>query len=199
MATHARLGQGRHLGQGSSLHSRRTQGRGRTRHLRTVRRRHLRGGAKRGAATGRTACGVGVKVEFVIDATGIPIGIAVDSANESEVNLIQPAVDDIPLTLLDQIVTPLIADKAYDSDPLRESLLDDGFELLSPHRKNRVKEPVNDDDKMQAYSRRWIVERTISWFHSYRRAITRYERLAHIHDGFVRLAAAFICLNRLVK
>jgi transposase len=123
----------------------------------------------------------------------------VDSASESEVHLIQPAVDDIPPLLLDLVITPLIADRAYDSDPLRESLYDEGFELLSPHRLNRKKAATNDGRKMRRYSRRWIVERTISWFHSYRRAITRYERYSHIHDGFVRLATAFICLNRLVK
>ena len=49
------------------------------------------------------------------------------------------------------------------------------------------------------YHRRFTVERTFAWLHSYRRVMTRYERRVDLYDGFVHLALAFICLNRLVK
>ncbi len=47
--------------------------------------------------------------------------------------------------------------------------------------------------------RRWIVERTFAWLHSYRRVVTRFEKRVEHYDGFVHLACAFIALNRLVK
>ena len=91
-----------------------------------------------------------------------------------------------------------MADRAYDSDPLRERLADDGFRLLSPHRRGRVRAATNDGRRMRRYKRRWVVERTFAWLHAYRRVVTRFERTGDLHDGFVHLALAFICLNRLL-
>ncbi len=36
----------------------------------------------------------------------------------------------------------------------------------------------------------WVVERTISWVHNFRRLRIRFERLAFIHEAFMKLAAA---------
>ncbi len=46
---------------------------------------------------------------------------------------------DVPLQLS-------VADRAYDSDPLRERLEDRGVQLIAPHRKNRTKPPTQDED-----------------------------------------------------
>ena len=93
---------------------------------------------------------------------------------------------------------PLIADRAYDSDALRETLAEQGVELLAPHRKNRTAESSNDGRRMRRYKRRWKLERTFAWLHSYRRTVTRFERCIQRFDGFVSLACAFIALNRLL-
>lgn len=45
---------------------------------------------------------------------------------------------------------------------------------------------------------RWVVERTISWLHQFRRLRVRYDRRTDIHDGFVNLAEALICYRMLV-
>lgn len=39
----------------------------------------------------------------------------------------------------------------------------------------------------------WVVERTISWLHNFRRLRIRFERLAFIHDAFLKLACCIIC------
>jgi transposase len=44
---------------------------------------------------------------------------------------------------------------------------------------------------------RWVVERTISWLHQYRRLRVRYERRADIHEAFLKLAGCLICLKLL--
>jgi transposase len=44
---------------------------------------------------------------------------------------------------------------------------------------------------------RWVVERTISWIHQYRRLRVRYERRADIHEAFLRIAGCLICLKLL--
>jgi transposase len=44
---------------------------------------------------------------------------------------------------------------------------------------------------------RWVVERTLSWLHQYRRLRTRYERRADMHEAFLSLACSLICLKQL--
>jgi transposase len=46
-------------------------------------------------------------------------------------------------------------------------------------------------------TQRWVVERTISWLHQYRRLRVRYERRADIHEAFLRIAGCLICLKLL--
>jgi len=44
---------------------------------------------------------------------------------------------------------------------------------------------------------RWVVERTLSWLHQYRRLGVRYEKRADIHEAFMTLGCALICAKRL--
>ena len=43
---------------------------------------------------------------------------------------------------------------------------------------------------------RWVVERTISWLHNFRRLRIRFERLAFIHEAFMKIAC---CIHLLAK
>jgi len=92
----------------------------------------------------------------------------------------------------------LIADKAYDSDPLREMLHGVGIELLAPHRRNRTPETrTNDRRKMRRYKRRWRVERFFAWAGNFRRFATRYERLAITMNAVVNAVCMLITLRHL--
>jgi transposase len=128
------------------------------------------------------------------DATGLPLAIDIEAANHAEVNLIEP--------LLDSAVTPyvpdkLIYDKTADCDPLRERLAERGIDLICPHRKNRVRPATQDGRKLRRYRRRWIIERTISWLHDFRRLIVRHEFYSSLYHGFLKLAAIIIAIRRL--
>jgi transposase len=137
-----------------------------------------------------------MKVEVVTDAEGVPIGVATGAADLAETDLIGPALDSIPAAVALPAGVPVVADKAYDSDPLRAELAEDGYLLLSPHRKNRKKPPTNDGRRMRRYKRRWKVERTFAWLHSFRRVLVRHEYYSYIYDGFVHLALALITLSK---
>jgi transposase len=139
-----------------------------------------------------------MKIEVVVEATGIPLGMATDAAHVPETVLAGVALVDIPAEIPVPFGVPVIADRAYDSDPLREELAEDGFILVAPHRKNRVKPKTNDGRRLRRYKRRFIVERTFAWMHSYHRVVTRFERHVILYEGFVHLACAFIALNRLL-
>jgi transposase len=46
---------------------------------------------------------------------------------------------------------------------------------------------------------RWVVERTLAWLNRFRRLTIRYERRADIHEAFVTLGCALICLNQISR
>jgi transposase len=140
--------------------------------------------------------GKGMKIEIVADAAGTPLGVFTAAANVSETDLIKPALDTIPPNVAVPDGVPVIADKSYDSDPLRDELAANGFIVISPHRRNRVKDPTNDGRRMRRYKRRWIIERTVSWMHSFRRLFVRHEYYSFLYDGFVHLALALFTLSR---
>jgi transposase len=90
----------------------------------------------------------------------------------------------------------IIADKAYDSDPLRLRLKRRGIELLCPDRRNRRRKR-QDRRKLRPYRRRWKVERTFAWLNHYRRLVVRWDRSLTIYSGFFHLACLMITLRQL--
>lgn len=139
-----------------------------------------------------------MKLEFVVETkSGVPVAAATDAANVPEVALGQAALAGVPDELDSPDETPVLADRGYDSDPLREELAARGYRLISPHRKGRTKPSSNDGRRMRRYCRRYKVERAFAWVQSFRRVATRYERYCHLYDGFVSLACAFIALSKL--
>ena len=138
----------------------------------------------------------------VVDGQGIPIGNYLDSASPAEVTLLEKTID--------QIAVPrkgrgrprknpkrIIADKAYDSDPLRRRLKRRGIELICPYRKNRGKRRYHDGRKLRRYRRRWKVERTFAWLGNYRRLVVRWDRSLTIYSGFFHVACLMITLRQL--
>ena len=135
-----------------------------------------------------------MKLEIVVDANGLPLGMAIASADVSEQALLMPALDDIPLEVPEG--TPVIADKGHDSDPLRDELQAEGFEPIIPHRRNRVKPSRNDGRRLRRYRHRWLVERTNAWLHCYRGLAVRWSRSVLMYVGLVFLSFIHIALQR---
>ena len=127
------------------------------------------------------------------DGNGLPLGIDTASASPHEVTLIEQLLEQ---RVLRRKPRRLIYDAAADSDPLRQRLKRRGIELVSPHRRSRVKPPTQDGRKLRRYRRRWKIERSISWLQNFRRLVTRYEHHAHLFHGFVQLACLVVVLGR---
>jgi len=79
----------------------------------------------------------------------------------------------------------LLADRAYDSDPHRKQLARRGIVPVIARR--------NTEHGSGLGAFRWVVERTISWLHQFRRLRIRYERRADIHMAFLTLGCIVIC------
>ena len=76
-------------------------------------------------------------------------------------------------------------DRAYHSGPHEQALLDRGIlpviaQRNTPH-----------GSGLGVY--RWVVERTLSWLHQFRRLRVRYERRSDIHEAFMILGCIMIC------
>ena len=128
------------------------------------------------------------------DGNGIPLAIDIASANRAEVNLIEPLIDS---AVTKHVPPRLIYDKAADSDKLRDRLAERDIDLVCPHRKGRVSPAKQDGRKLRRYKRRWIIERTISWLHDFRRLVTRFEVHSILFEAFAKLAATIIAFRRL--
>lgn len=83
------------------------------------------------------------------------------------------------------------ADRAYDSHRHRMLLWLRGIEPIIAKRRTPHGSGLG--------RFRWVVERTISWLHRFRRLRVRYERRDDIHESFIILGCGLICwkvLNR---
>jgi len=83
----------------------------------------------------------------------------------------------------------LLADRGYDSQPHRRALRAHGFRPIIAKRRTEHGSGLG--------TQRWVVERTLSWLHQYRRLRVRYERRADIHEAFLQIAGCLICLKLL--
>jgi len=90
----------------------------------------------------------------------------------------------------------IIADKGYDSDPLRERLAKRNIELICPYRQNNKKKKYEDGRKLRRYRRRWKVERTFAWLGNSRRLVVRYERDIVVYSAFFHVACLLLTLRR---
>ena len=138
----------------------------------------------------------------VVDGQGIPLGGTLASASPSEVKLIEATLDQVKVPRGGRgrprkRMPRLIADKGYDSDPLRKRLKQRGIDLICPHRRNRTKPKLQDARKLRRYRRRYKIERTFAWLGNFRRLVVRYDRLITVYRAFFHLACLMIALRQL--
>jgi len=160
----------------------------------------LRSGQKGGSAVGKTKRGKGTKWMVLVDGGGLPLGVRLESASPGEVTLAEATLAEVkvprPKGRPRQRPKRVIADRAYDSDPLRERLAKRGIDLIVPYRKNSKLRRYEDGRKLRRYKRRWIIERTNAWLGQFRRLLVRHENLLSTYRAFFYLACLWITLRR---
>jgi len=138
----------------------------------------------------------------VVDGSGVPIGAQLASAQISEYRLAESTLDTVrvprpgrgrPRSRLHRV----IADRGYDSDPLRRRMMERGTELIAPYRSNVRNRQFEDKRKLRRYRRRWKIERTNAWLQNFRRIQVRYDRILSIFQGFFHFACLLITLRHL--
>jgi transposase len=129
----------------------------------------------------------------VVDRAGLPLALCAAAASPHEVGLVAATLDS---RFVADLPERLIGDRAYDADPLDETLAELGVEMIAPHRRNRKKPKTQDGRKLRRYKRRWKVERPFAWLGNFRRLVVRYERYALNFLGFIHLGCILILLSQ---
>ena len=140
----------------------------------------------------------------VVDGQGIPLGGTLASASPSEVKLIEATLDQVKVPRGGRgrprkRMPRLIADKGYDSDPLRKRLKQRGIDLICPHRRNRTKPKLQDARKLRRYRRRYKIERTFAWLGKYRRLSKDYEASPLTSEALIYAAMIHLMARRLAR
>ncbi|HEX3215533.1 MAG TPA: IS5 family transposase [Aestuariivirgaceae bacterium] len=129
-------------------------------------------------AIGRSVGGRTTKIHLVTDAAGRPRVILLTPGNTNDFKPAQRCLELMPPAQY------VIADKGYDSAPLRQWLQQRGSQPVIPPRRNRKLLFAYDE---VFYRQRNIIERTINRIKDWRRIATRYDRHASVY-----LASLFI-------
>ena len=114
------------------------------------------------------------------------------TGGETSDYLAVPALLNMPVTK----PKAMLADKGYDSDDVRSSLLMKGILPIIPSKSNR-KQSIECD--FERYKDRNRIERMFNRLKQFRRIATRYEKTAKSYLSFLCLAAAKLWLPYFVN
>jgi transposase len=144
--------------------------------------------AKRMGSTsvGRSRGGLKSKIHAVVDANGLPLCLALSAGQDHDSRLATKL-----LTRLSRD-SALLADRAYDSDAIREFARERGAWANIPPKRNR-REAICFSPYL--YRARNHVERFFNRIKHCRRIATRYDKLAANYLAFVKLAAIRLWLS----
>lgn len=136
----------------------------------------------------------GSKHHLLCDANGAPLAISLTGGNRNDITQLLALIDGISpvkgkLGRPRQRPERLLADRGYDFDKYRRELWRRGVKPLIARRETEHGSGLGRE--------RWVVERTFAWLHGLRRLRTRYERLPELHQAFLDLGCAVICLRML--
>jgi putative transposase len=134
----------------------------------------------------------GVKRSVLTEASGIPIGLAIEGANRNDFKMVQATLQSIPIPRPKPTrkgPQGLCLDKGYDYDETRDLVREFGY---SAHIRARGEEAQAIKHEAGFKARRWVVERTHSWMNRFRRILTRWEKKAENYLGLLHWVCAII-------
>jgi transposase len=138
----------------------------------------------------------GSKHHLLVDASGIPLAVALTGGNRNDVTQLIPLLEDLHARPVAgkrgrprQKPDLVIADRGYDHDKYRRLLWQRGIKPVIARRKTEHGSGLG--------RQRWVVERGFAHLHNFRRLRIRYERYPEIHTALLVLACSILCWRRL--
>jgi transposase len=129
---------------------------------------------------------------LLTDGKGIPVGLAVEGAQRHDMKLVRSTLESIPVKRPQpkkKKPQGMCMDKGYDYDEVRGILAEFGF---TAHIRSRGEEAEAIRKKAGEKARRWVCERTHSWFNRFRRILIRWEKKPENYLGLLHFVCAII-------
>jgi transposase len=139
----------------------------------------------------------GAKRSLLVEANGLPVGVAVDGANRNDMKLVRETLDSIPIERPEPTSAApqgMCLDKGYDFDEVRALVEEFAF---TAHIRSRGEEAQALKRHVRRKARRWVVERTHSWMNRFRAILIRWNKKAQNYLAMLHLAFAFIIYRRM--
>jgi transposase len=120
----------------------------------------------------------------------LPLAITLTGGHRNDVTQLLPLVDGV-VPVAGRVGRPrqrpdrLLADRGYDHDKYRRELWARGIKPQIARR--------GEDNGSGLGTQRWVVERSFTWLHQFRRLRIRWERDPDQHLAFMHLACAIVC------
>jgi IS5 family transposase len=138
----------------------------------------------------------GSKHHVLTEGAGIPLAVCITGGNRNDVIALEPLLDAIPPVRgrrgrPRQRPDELYGDRAYDHDKYRKKVRAKG---IRPRIARRGQPHGSGLGKY-----RWVVERTIAWYHGMKRLRIRWERRDDIHEALLGLATCIITWRHVTR
>lgn len=130
-----------------------------------------------------------------MDERGVPLSFVASGANRHDVTLLRATLDAVVAPCPASVEQNLCADAAYKGQQAQEIILARGY---IPHVKQRREEAADKQANRQP-PRRWLVERTHSWFNRFRKLLVSFEKSEASYLGLLSLSAALICWRKTIS
>ncbi len=129
---------------------------------------------------------------MLTEASGVPIGLAIEGANRHDMKLVRETIENIVVERPEATEADpqgMCLDKGYDYDDVRATLKEFGF---TAHIRSRGEEAKALKKEAGERARRWVVERTHSWMNRFRRILIRWEKKPENYLAFLHFTCALI-------
>ena len=140
-------------------------------------------------AIGRSKWGLTTKIHWLVASLYDIIGFTLTPWNTSDtplgLTMIQTLLPENHLLPHDNQIQYFLADRAYDTNDIREALIERDIQAVIPPKKNRVDKTITYDEEI--YKERNIIERNWLFLKHFRRIFTRYDKLDVNYSGFILL------------
>lgn len=133
----------------------------------------------------------GTKRSLLTDGDGVPLSMVTASAQTHDSKLFEPTLENMILEKPEG-QHHICADKAFDSGAIRQLAEERDYRS---HIKSRGDEKMEKKKNPNKKARRWVVERTHSWFNKFRRLLVRWEKKAANYEACLHLVSAVIAFK----
>jgi putative transposase len=138
-----------------------------------------------------------VKRSLLTEASGIPVGLAVDKANRHDMKLVEATLGSVAVARPESNgAQNLCLDKGYDYDEVRDLAKEFGY---TAHIQARGEEAQAIKHETGFKARRWVVERTHSWMNRFRRILIRWEKKPENYLALLHFSCGWITYRKMIS